>query len=227
MIPLAVQAIHTRSFSELLMGFSPEAYWRLNESSGTVAADETGDHDAVISGCTLAQAAVRPNGDTSFYFDGSSTVIDSTGLVTSGSITVGAWVKTTETGEAPLCSRDDANSNRSWQLKIKTGGYAEFIAFNGSGADLLTSPLTYNDGNPHFIVGVYDSSTPKAYLYVDGQEVVSTTDVSGGLVNKTTPIYIGADDTQTNERLTGYLQDVFIVLSPLSSQEIAALYAAR
>lgn len=231
MIPLLAtvpRGAVAETFYSKVLSYSPEAYWPLEDvSPATAFADVTGNgKDAPIIGATLEAAAVMPTAARAASFDGDDygTKGTSNPVSTGPSVTIGGWIKTTETGEAPICSRDDAGSNRSWQLKLKNGGKAEWIVFYSGGVQLVTSLSTYNDGDPHFIVGVYDHLTPDAILYVDGSNVANSTSISGGLTSRGSPVYIGGDDTSLNERLIGSLNHIFIINSVLTPAQILELY---
>ena len=60
-----------QTYREKVVALSPVAYWRLGESSGTTAADETGNHDGSYQNVvTLGQPGVLtgdPNTAASFY----------------------------------------------------------------------------------------------------------------------------------------------------------------
>ena len=94
-----------QSYAEAILADSPSHYYRLNETSGTVAADSSGfDRHGTYNGATLGQTgalAVEPDPAVLFPEAGSSRSMtgqagSEQGLATGdGARTVEAWVKTT------------------------------------------------------------------------------------------------------------------------------------
>src|SRR6185436_507042 len=82
---------------------SPYAYWRLGESSGSVAADATAAHrdGSYVNGAVLAQpGAILGNGDTSVRLDGTNDFVQLPSGFNdmSNGITLEAWVNPTAAG---------------------------------------------------------------------------------------------------------------------------------
>jgi hypothetical protein len=67
-------------YADAVLADQPLAYWRFSETSGTTAADASGNgHHGVIKGTTKLgePGALKTDSDTAFYFDGaSSTFVD-------------------------------------------------------------------------------------------------------------------------------------------------------
>ncbi|MCX6923530.1 MAG: LamG domain-containing protein [Verrucomicrobia bacterium] len=163
-----------------------------------------------------------------FAFDGSSQYVEIPGsedLHFTTNITMEAWIKTDTI--LSFCAPIIAKGDTEWRMQ--TAGTSPYlnIGLNRSGGGGLVSGIngTRNivDGHWHHVAAVYDGST--AYLYVDG-----TVDVSGpasGVIGQNSyPVRIGGNAEQ-DRRWSGLIDEVSIYATALSSNQIAAIYAAR
>jgi hypothetical protein len=94
----------------------------------------------------------------------------------------------------------------------------------------VTSTTTLNDGNWHFIAGVYDSAASKSYLYVDGQLNTSLTVTN--LVNSepNAHLYLGGNSDYTTVGVSqryfaGALAQAAFFTNALSATQIQSLFA--
>jgi hypothetical protein len=90
-------SVSTTSYRDEVMTDAPRAYWRLGESSGTVAASETGTNAAgYLRGVGLGAAgAIAGDPNTAAVFNGTNHTVSapsSTSLGPSDQLTVEAWV---------------------------------------------------------------------------------------------------------------------------------------
>ncbi len=171
----------TDAYGAAVYDMEPSLYWRLNESSGTTAADSGlwGNAGSIKSGVTLAQAgALFGYSGTAARFNGTSGhVVAGTSAVNPTVYTVSTWFKTTSTTGGKLIGFGDATSGLSASNRndrhifIRNDGRLDF----GAGADIL-SPLPYNNGAWHLAVGTQGPGGMR--LYVDGQLVGSNTNTS-------------------------------------------------
>lgn len=96
--PRTVIAASAQTYHEKVLGYSPIAYWRLDETGGTAIADSSPNSlDAMASGVTLANAT-SPAGNPCPLFDGVNDriAIYSAGLasaVDGDNFTVSLWAK--------------------------------------------------------------------------------------------------------------------------------------
>lgn len=88
------------------------------------------------------------------------------------------WFKTSTTGvEQGLMNGDNADAF----LRIKSDNNLEYRGgYDGSIApNVIDSTATYNDGNWHHVVGLFDrTNNPACYLFVDGKYTASASDGS-------------------------------------------------
>ncbi|HEX5923489.1 MAG TPA: LamG-like jellyroll fold domain-containing protein [Baekduia sp.] len=113
------------SYRDMVVGDGPEAYWRLGESTGTIASDQTGAHNGTYTGGpALAQAgALISETDTSVGFDGVNdgmTALDQPWRSSTG-FTVESWIKTGRRG-GTLMSQGTATDNNNWKVRVEDTG---------------------------------------------------------------------------------------------------------
>ena len=137
---------------------------------------------------------------------------------------VSAWFKTssnnisifsTDAGGNPISSRT--------RIHINSNGYIEYEPFTIS--NKITSSITVNDNNWHFVAVSTDSSGNTA-LYVDNQSPVTGT---GGSINFRSETWIGCTDTAVYSTITrnnffnGKIDQVRIFSKAISSSEVTTL----
>lgn len=224
------------SYRAEVLADSPIAYWRLSESSGTTAADETGTHPGTyvssptlgVSGAVAGNTAVDFNGISQYVDLGSPSQFD----LTTG--TYEAWINyATNPGALnSLLSRiaNRINFFNAPSLNIDTSGFARFILQNASGNnyDILSAASLPKNAWNH-VVAAWDNST--ASLYVNGS-LVSSASISGSQsigANYSTVIAARRNPSSGNfERfLDASIDEVAIYGTALSDARILAHYNAR
>jgi large repetitive protein len=196
-------AVGSANYREVVLADSPLAYWRLGESSGTSAVDETGNgHTATYHGSpTLgATGALAGDANTAVTFDGVNDYVDcAIDLSAQNQLTIECWLKVSSFADndhllceyTPNFNTDNvggfiANPNSSSDSKFDLGMHS-----NSSNYVLrnFTRPST---GAFHHLVLRYDRiATPDATVnaVVDGTVVtmggLSTTPLGDNFGNST------------------------------------------
>ncbi|MFR9775177.1 LamG-like jellyroll fold domain-containing protein [Micromonospora sp. MS34] len=209
--------------------------WKLDETSGTTAADSVGGHPATWSSTGVTRIA-GVNGNAVQLADG---VLSTTSpaIRTDGSYTVTAWVRPdalTKNGIA--LSQDGGNvggvnlgwswdaltASYRWSIRTPTGDSAS--AELSEAVDQFDTPIV---GTWTFLAGVYDAKAHALRLYVDGQFVAETyfagTWQAGGAVR----IGRGRAGVTFYQYLTGAVDDARTYAGPLGDQAIWDLYTAQ
>lgn len=223
----------TDAYGQAVYDDSPTAYWRLDETTGTVAADAS-DNDTTggyAGGVTQGAASAIPSG-TGAAFDGSSGNVASTNALDGPSVfSTEVWFQTTTTRGGKLIGFGNAQTGSSSaydkHLYLGDDGRLNFGVYNG-GFDLLTTTAALNDDQWHQAVGTQDGSGMK--LYVDGQLVaqngVTTNQGYGGYWR------VGGDNLNawpnrpSSDNFAGNLDEVAIYGSALSEAQVSAHYTA-
>jgi len=215
-------------YGQAVYDMEPSLYWRLDESAGTTVADSGlwGNAGSIKNGVTLGQ----PGGlfgypGTAANFNGSNgLIVAGTSAVNPTTYSVSTWFKTTSTTGGKLIGFGNASSGLSVKsdrhIFIRNDGKLDF----GAGADVV-SPLAYNNGAWHLVVGTQGPAGMK--LYVDGQLVGTNSSTSAQ--NYTGWWRIGGDKVGTgasSNYINGTLDESAVFNTQISAAQVTALWAA-
>jgi PKD repeat protein len=184
------------------------AYWRLAETTGTNANDETGNNlDGTYENTPTLGTAGLLIGDSNKAVDltrSSSeriTVADNT-LLDPTNLTLEAWVRPDSSlsfGQVrTIFAKSNSNGNDfSYSLDYRRSGLTTnqlvFSVTTSSNTD-YTVTQTLTSGTKYYIAATYNGSTMR--IYVNGVEVGSGQSKTGSLRNSAQPLRIGAFWTQ-------------------------------
>jgi RHS repeat-associated protein len=224
------------SYSSVVMADSPVAYWRFGESSGTTAADATGNGNTATynAGVKLgAPGAIGGDSDTSANFDGIGGYARSDVTINTSPVTVEAWIYLTSYPRSAATvigfSDGPGSTTRDKILYVTPEGKLEFYCWDGS------TRLTSAPSNAlslyqwHHVAGVYDGTHLLAY--VDGKQVGSVSASSTFTGYSAHDVFVGGgvesvDGSATVDSLEAGIDDVAIYTHALSAAEVAAHYQA-
>ena len=189
-----------------MLADNPAGYWRLGETSGTVATNSgwiagTGNGQ-YVGGVVNGVAGPQPPAFNGFEsnnlaarFNGSGAKVEvpyTPDLNPSAAFTVEAWVKPSQSGGnasagVAVSSMNAFRQRRSMAMPStriirRSKGQWEFKLGNSSGYIASAHGGTADTNQWQYLAGVYDSST--ARLYVNGSLVASTT-LSGAFAPNT------------------------------------------
>jgi hypothetical protein len=206
------------------------SYWRLGETSGTVAADQLLTNPGTYSGgVTLSEpGALAGDPDKAVRFDGSTGVVTvpTSATLDPNSITVELWARS-----------DSATWNQTGWFVSKRN---KFVLHPNAGSKNVDFYLQAGGGWQavsyapadvtiwHQYVGTYDATTGTQTLYVDGAAVASRTLAPGNLISSPADLTIGSDSGSLAARHgSGWVDDVAIYSSALSAATVGSHYAAH
>jgi len=191
-------------------------YFPFSEGKGMKVHDKSPNgNDGEIHG------AVWTNGKfgKALYFDGNDSYIKTNEDGPSGIYTIsyGCWIKTSQNGQNKhILNIGEPVTNGMVHMMLYDGK----IKYGAWGFDCF-SERTYNDGNWHYVVVVYDKENFK--LYVDGTlESFSSDYASLNLV--ASPIYIGKYCEGDGFGFNGIIDEVRIYNRALNEEEIKMHY---
>jgi hypothetical protein len=181
------------------------AYWKLDETQGSIAHDSAVDNDGTLNGEPIWQ----PTGGKiagALQFDGIDDYIR-TGLVLNPAdspFSVFAWIKAGRSGQVIISQKDAMN----WlQADATEGKLMTQLKSPGRFGNFLISQAVITDDNWHRIGLVWDGSNRK--LYVDDVEVAK--DTQSNLAGSTGGLYIGAGKgLEAGSFWSGLIDDVRI-----------------
>ncbi|WP_419818320.1 PKD domain-containing protein [Glaciibacter flavus] len=181
-----VPAAPSDAYGKAVYNLGPDAYWRLNETSGTTVADAgpngntatysgpiTKGVTGALSGVNnrAAQFAPTQNGDGSWN---GGLVASQNSWVNPTTFALETWFNTTTTAGGKIIgfgsNRTGESDHFDRHVYMSPDGRLNFGAWTGA-AQVVTSPNAYNNGQWHHVVAQMSSAGMR--LYVDGQLVGS------------------------------------------------------
>ncbi|KKP90656.1 MAG: Laminin G sub domain 2, partial [candidate division WS6 bacterium GW2011_GWC1_36_11] len=156
---------------------------------------------------------------------GGTTKLDFPGT---GSWGVGAWIKTSQTTQGAIISKDISGS-RAYEMTInESSGKARFYAFGSSGYSYSTSKTSINDNQWHYIVGTYTyvgDGTSNIAIYIDGVLEESSSTAYGPINDSTSNVNIGARYyTSWDMYFAGTIDEPFVTATALTFVQIKSQY---
>jgi len=197
---------------------SPVAWYKFDESSGTAAADSSGNGFNVTLGGGLGFVAGKTGNALNFTTTGQyATAASAAALNATSAITLSAWVNATDwSGNRRIIQK--GLSDNQYRLLAENGVLKFDLKNVGSITAALPSVAAW-----HLVTGTYDGATMR--LYVDGVQVVSAAK-TGAIATTADALFIGAKrsgDTTAGNHFKGKLDDVRIYNKALTAAEVQAL----
>jgi hypothetical protein len=207
------------------------AWWKLDETSGGVAADSSGNgHNGSLNGNPTWQpsggkvaGALQFHGNNDFVAIESRSAFDITGQVT-----VAAWIKVNQFDKEwqTIVAKGDS----AWRIQRDRG--MDGLEFACSGVQVpgggewggMPGKAHVNDGQWHHVAGVYDGTSMR--LYVDGVLDVSQP-ASGSIRTNEQPVCIGCNSEQADRCWNGQIDDVRVYNYALAEAEVRGLHEPK
>ena len=168
----------TNSYEAAVVADKPEAWFRLDESSGTTMFDSMGRHDGVytnVSGAPVtfgAPGAIVGSSDTAVTFDGTSLsygVVPFSPKLNATTFTIECWAKTSDTANVRSPVSSHSAIPQGYMLWTEpAGSWSGGVSQNGN--NYYVGSATASDGivagQWKHVVMVYDTSLK---VYINGQ----------------------------------------------------------
>ena len=227
-------AMQSQGTGDLSAGLA--GYWKLDENTGTSAADSSTNSNAgtLTNGPTWATGQIG----SSVTFDGTNDSIVTTTDHGSGAslkiITLSAWFKTSSTSGAKIIGLQNTQtgttaSNWDRQIWVGTDGKVYFGLYTTVPKETVSN-TTYNDNLWHHAVGVSTGDNGTITLYVDGV-LQQTTSLGGSVFSGYSNSYWRIGDYKNagwtngvDGYFTGSLDEIRVYDRALSADEVANLY---
>jgi hypothetical protein len=220
------------SYASSVLADAPSQYYRLGETSGTIAADSSGNADNGVyqGGVTLGAPGATADGNTAATFNGTSGYVSTSTLWTNPQVfTIEAWFKTTSTTGGLIVGFGNVSvgpsGNYDRMIYMGTGGQIYFgVALNQT----IHTTTAYDDGTWHLADATLSSAGMA--LYIDGALVatnskVTTPQTYNGYWRIGDQSLGGWSDHGTNF-FGGSIDEVAIYPTVLSAGRIATHYLA-
>jgi hypothetical protein len=206
---------------------APVGVWRMDEGSGTVAADSSGaGHDLALVGGPAWVAARAGSTGSALQFDGRSSYAQTDlagGPVadTAGNFSVSAWVKLDSIGSFATAVSQDGRGTSAFFLQYSKAD--DRLAFSTEHGRALSdvAPVT---GRWYQLTGVHNANTGHYTLYVDGAVQAKTFDQSPGVAS-TGPLAVGRAQANGGNAdfWPGAIDSVQVFNRALSPTDVATL----
>jgi len=217
----------TSAYGRAVSADRPIGWWRLGETSGTAAIDQTGTNNGTYSasGVTLGQTGlVSQDANKAAAFNGSSGSVAVPPLAAynlARAITLEAWIKPTSLPSTGVF-RSVMTKAEAYSLQFN-GPRLEFTVIqSGTRRRLQTPSGVIVAGGTYHVVGTFDGTTQR--LYVNGAQVASAA-LSGAASTSTAPLVIGSWDGR-QEFFNGTIDEPAVYGTVLSAAQVRAHYDA-
>lgn len=220
-------ATSTPTYSDEVLADSPLAYWKLDESTGSVT-DATGNGwDGSDSGVTRGVDGHIGNAVQSTAVDQYVTFGSAIKAALNGtSLTIEAWVKTASTSGSIVVLDPPGTpglTSRSFVLGVSSGKLV-FSRLGQTSAVTATSTASINDNAWHHVAVTYDGAMIR--LYLDGAPINTAAATGSTLGSASADLRLFVGQRTGAGTLIGLIDDAAIYTSVLSAARIAAHYSA-
>ena len=218
------------AYGKAVFDDGPSSFWRLNETSGTTAADSSADKaPGIYSGDVTYGTASNVAGTTgtAVTFNGTNGTVAATVAIPGPSTySEEVWFKTTTTRGGKLIGFGDAqqgtSSNYDRHVYMESSGQLTFGVYTGQ-VNTATSPQSYNDGQWHQAVATQSSAGMR--LYVDGALV--GTNAQTQAQGYSGYWRVGGDSSWAGDNFfNGALDEAAFYPTALTAEQVGAHYAA-
>ncbi len=211
-------------------------YWPMDEGTGTVAYDASGNGNTGSWNGTQAGISgyYSPGkvGPWAGYFDGTNNYVSSSNQ-TFSDFTVCAWVNTANKGSGAqhyqlmeIISSEVPGLANDWGFGINNSGDLAFG--DGGGSDItFSSSNAVNTGIWMYACATRAISTGRISLFVNGAQTGSGIGNVGNLLTGNTRILLGYEDDTPLTPFQGLIDDARIYNRALSPAEIQEMYNAE
>ena len=220
--------VDASSYSTAVTDDSPSLYYRLDESSGTTAADSSGNGITgtyASSGITYGvTGAIGGDSDTSITTAASGAAVtasDSTLPSGSSARTVELWEKST-TYNTWLFSYGTLGTDTFFGVYLSAASQLEFTAYSEN--PTFNTPYSMVDGNWHQVAVTYASQV--VTMFVDGQQIGTASTGALATTLSSAGFQVGQGGNWSNAPFVGSIDEVSIYSGALTAGRINAHWAA-
>ncbi len=224
-VTVAAGTSSPRSWTELVRADGATDLWSLGETSGTSYNAVGGSDLTVDAGVTRGTAgAIAQDANAAATFSGTSTgsAASQARVLGPQTFSLEAWFSTTSRAGGRIVgfgsSATGLSGNHDRAIYMDASGRVNFGLWPGA-MRVVTSPSAYNDGRWHHVVATVGATGMT--LYVDGRQVGTRSDTTGGQ-----PGYgfwrIGGDSTWSGAQFfAGHIDEVAVYRTALSAARVA------
>lgn len=214
-------------YNNYVLARAPVCYWRLGGATGDFVDLGSAMLNAVPSGGSLLRQQLDYWGETNaIALTGTSDYVEvasSSAVDFVSAMSVGLLVKWSgNQAGTHLVARwpGVASAVKNWRLSTDGlyVGKLVFMVYVGEAEKYASTAESYNDGQWHYVKGVYDGSMVR--LYVDGVEAATPTAATGSFSIGNMPIRIGRYSDYSSGQFSGTISHVALYDRALSREEV-------
>ena len=235
----ALESLAAASYPAEVLADAPRGYWRLGETSGTTAADLSGNNlpGTYQNGTILGVPGAIPDGNPAARFDGLDDRVNmadpASGALDfgTGDFTVEAWVRTGANGEQIIASKQIGTAGVPyWQVTVTDDfGHAGSVRaklYDGTVTrQVYGPPVHVDDGAWHHLAVVFARASGIT-IYVDKIFVSQTAGAMAGDVSNTANFLVGGRTISSYPSWSGDIDEAAVYPSALTQARLAAHYDA-
>jgi len=219
------------SYAGVVLADAPVAYWRLGETEGTTAADQTGAFDGTyLDGVKLgASGAIAGDADAAIELDGQSggvSIGNVLGFEGQAPFSIEVWLEPHAFGPYPrIFSKEypGGEPRQGWDMILTSDPAVGFERYRDHNGDLIFQPYEEpTDAWAHF-VGTYDGS--RMVLFRDGAQIADDGAASQSLIPHEGSLMLGSAGGGSAV-FEGKLDEIAIYDHALSPERVIAHYQA-
>ena len=204
----------------------PVAYWKLNETSGTSAADSAGSNTGTVSGATWTTSG-KSGGALSFNGVNQYMMLPATSQFDVQAHTIEAWVRSSNFVQNGFIFEKTTNGavNTQYSCFFSSGNLLYYRTINTTGGmdDLTLNISSYFTNNQwNHVACVYTGANK--YIYVNGVQAATKAYSQAIATNPAGTSIIGAYGSGTSYFFNGTMDEVKLYNRALSAAEIASQY---
>ncbi|PWV45843.1 glycoside hydrolase N-terminal domain-containing protein [Chitinophaga sp. S165] len=196
----------------------PVAHWKLDESSGTVAADNSGNNQ----NGSLNGGAWRPTGgkiNGALLLNGTSDFVNTnTTIGSSQVISVAFWLNASSVKYQIPVDKLPASGTAGWSVKLRNNGEIWIrIGSEANHSDLVLANAYQANAWVHV---AFTFQNGNLAAYINGAIAGTKINIPQTVTNTTSPLRFGVSASNGNEAFGGLLDDIRVYNRVLSYEEI-------
>ena len=224
--------LNTAGFDQVTVTGTPAvlppafAHWKLDEATGSVAADSTGGFDGAYTNAVLGQAGATTQSGTSIFLNGTNAnvVVPALNLNTN-TLTLTAWVRRSGNQNQWAGIFFNRANNTVAGLHFGTANELRYTWNNAAGSYNFNSSLVPPNNQWVFVALVVEPARARLYQYANGLLAGATNNLAHPVQAFDGSGYLGEDPTSSTRSMTGWLDDVALypglALTPAQLTQLA------
>ena len=222
-----VKYASTAAYNTMATAATPTAYWRLGETTGTLADDAAGTRDGTYTGGVLLnRTTLVSGGNPAASFDGVDDRVTATSFTDTVEVTMAAWIKPDDIVKDQMFFSTGSTN----YLRLLNGEPFASVATAGAGQVTVDSNFDLAVGQRAFVVATYRPSEGLR-IYVNGELKATNTNqagVSWKAIGNASFAYsrIGRWVDTDVRAFDGVIDEVSVFGSALSAQHVRELYTS-